>query len=466
MRAGQTGTTSIHQIVSKDRATRGSPGLLAGATVAIAVPAILLLPAFWNGYALLQYDTGGYLARWYEGYLVPSRSTTYGIYLHVGEATHFWGTLVVQAMATLWLLQATMRAFGLTRPAQVAMVAIGLAATTALPFLTSLLLTDIFAGLGVLSLFLLVVHGGRFDISERIMLLVFTAFAAATHSATLGVLAGLCVAGFLAWPWCRGRLRLSGLAQGTLALALGAAMLVATNYALSGKVAWTPGGASIAFGRMLQDGLVARYLNDHCGREPYKLCPHRNSLPPTGDDFLWGKSVFNELGRFEGLGDEMAAIAGRSLVAYPGAQAAAALRATAQQLVMVATGEGSHNWLAHTWGIFERFLPQELPAMRAARQQNNELGFTTINLIHVPVALVSMLAVVALLVHAAWRGRFDDLTLFAAVVALALIGNAFLCGALSGPHDRYGARMVWIATFVVLLAVARRLARRRPLRPA
>src|SRR5947208_7533945 len=35
----------------------------------------LLAPALWNGYPLLQYDTGGYLARWYEGYLVPSRST-------------------------------------------------------------------------------------------------------------------------------------------------------------------------------------------------------------------------------------------------------------------------------------------------------------------------------------------------------------------------------------------------------
>ena len=35
----------------------------------------LLLPALWNGYPLLQFDTGGYLARWYEGYLVPSRST-------------------------------------------------------------------------------------------------------------------------------------------------------------------------------------------------------------------------------------------------------------------------------------------------------------------------------------------------------------------------------------------------------
>ncbi len=39
---------------------------------AVAIPLMLVLPALWNGYPLLQYDTGGYLARWYEGYLVPS----------------------------------------------------------------------------------------------------------------------------------------------------------------------------------------------------------------------------------------------------------------------------------------------------------------------------------------------------------------------------------------------------------
>ena len=44
----------------------------------IAIPLMLLAPALWNGYPLLQWDTGGYLARWYEGYLVPSRSTTFG----------------------------------------------------------------------------------------------------------------------------------------------------------------------------------------------------------------------------------------------------------------------------------------------------------------------------------------------------------------------------------------------------
>ena len=48
---------------------------------ALAATLVLLAPAIWNRFPLLQYDTGGYLARWYEGYLVPSRSTVYGLFL-------------------------------------------------------------------------------------------------------------------------------------------------------------------------------------------------------------------------------------------------------------------------------------------------------------------------------------------------------------------------------------------------
>ena len=36
-----------------------------------------------------------------------------------------------------------------------------------------------------------------------------------------------------------------------------------------------------------------------------------------------------------------------------------------------------------------------------------------------------------------------------------LLGNALICGVISGPHDRYGARMVWIATLVALIAAIR-----------
>ena len=40
-------------------------------------------------------------------------------------------------------------------------------------------------------------------------------------------------------------------------------------------------------------------------------------------------------------------------------------------------------------------------------------------------------------------------------VSFALLGNAFICAVISGPHDRYGARMAWVATFVALIAAVR-----------
>ncbi|TQF34953.1 hypothetical protein UNPF46_26975 [Bradyrhizobium sp. UNPF46] len=423
---------------------------------AMAMPMLMIAPAFWNGYPLLQWDTGGYLARWYEGYLVPSRSTVFGLYLHLGESSGFWINLAIQSLATLWLLQLTLRVLGLMQTFRFVAICLSLILSTALPWLASMLLTDIFAGLSILSLFLLIVGASRTSTLEKIALFVFTAFAAATHSATLGVLLGLCVAGWMARPFLKQRLPLAGLAQASLTIVAGSLMLLSANYALSGKLAWTPGGYGVAFGRMMQDGIVARYLSDHCPRERFKLCPYRNELPATADEFLWGNSMFNTLGRFDGLNDEMGTIVVESLKDYPAWQAGAALRAMGQQLLHVATGEGTNGWIPHTYGIIERYVPSQVAPMRAARQQHWDVNFDDVNWLHVPVALASMLALVALLGHALANRRLDDLTLLAATVTLALLGNAFICGVISGPHDRYGARMVWVATFVVLMAVARR----------
>src|SRR5579871_6753428 len=92
---------------------------LAGAgavwTAAVLIPLFLVAPAIWNRYPLLQWDTGGYLARWYEGYLVPSRSTVFGLYLHLGEGSDFWLNLGAQALAALWILQMTLRVLNLAQ---------------------------------------------------------------------------------------------------------------------------------------------------------------------------------------------------------------------------------------------------------------------------------------------------------------------------------------------------------------
>ena len=64
-------------------------------------------------------------------------------------------------------------------------------------------------------------------------------------------------------------------------------MLVTANFVVAGRLAWTPGGLALSFGRMLQDGIVDRYLEDHCPEQRLKLCKHRHELPTDADVFFW-----------------------------------------------------------------------------------------------------------------------------------------------------------------------------------
>jgi hypothetical protein len=53
------------------------------------------------------------------------------------------------------------------------------------------------------------------------------------------------------------------------------------------------------------------------------------------------------------------------------------------------------------------------------------------------------------------RKDFADLGALATVVVLAFLANAFVCGALSNPHDRYGARIVWLGPLLLLMMLFR-----------
>jgi hypothetical protein len=212
---------------------------------------------------------------------------------------------------------------------------------------------------------------------------------------------------------------------------------------------------------MLQDGIVKRYLDDDCPDPALQLCAYKDQLHNDADGWFWGSKLFDSLGRFASLDPEMEKIALASLIEYPGTQVRTAAVATARQMIDVHTGEGVITPLWHTYGIVERYTPQLAPAMRAARQQRGEIGFAAINRLQYPVALVSM-ALLPFIVLLGWRKKLPAaIAEFAATVGLALLANAFVCGALSNPHDRYGARVVWFATFVVAVTLMQHLTGRR-----
>src|SRR5262249_19106546 len=160
---------------------------------------------------------------------------------------------------------------------------------------------DVFAGLGVLGLYLMVLRAEKLTGFERIALVVLVAFAAASHSATFAVLLALLAVACLAVWLDRTLVPPAGLARALAALVLAPLMVITADYTVAGRWAWTPGGFALSFGRMLQDGIVARFLADHCPDPRFQLCRHRDALPTDADAFFWGGGVFDQLGRFEGL---------------------------------------------------------------------------------------------------------------------------------------------------------------------
>src|SRR5262249_2601922 len=115
-------------------------------------------------------------------------STVFGLFLHVGEGLHFWPELVVQTGCAIWVMSLVLRAAGFAvGPWHRTLIVAGIALVTALPVLSSTLLTGRVAGLGALSLPLLSVHPSLFAPMNRIGLFLPIACATATASATLGV---------------------------------------------------------------------------------------------------------------------------------------------------------------------------------------------------------------------------------------------------------------------------------------
>lgn len=426
----------------------------------LLVPAmigLLLWPALWNGFPLIFPDTGGYLLRPLEGTLALGRSAVYGTFLAAGLPLDFWPNVLIQAAGTVFVIRVLLRAHGLgARPALAFMLVAALAAFTALPWYVSLLMPGIWAGWAVFALYLLAFQRDALGRSERLTLGAMIVFAIASHMATLALCLGLTV--------CFALIRFAGpcigmprprLGAAATALAAGALLCPTANYLIASEFAFTPGGTTFVFGRLVQDGLIERYLDEHCPDKQVRLCRYEAALPDTADEWLWTHaSPIHKLGGWEAYTPESERLILATLRLYPGQHLSTAVKAAiAQFLSFRTTLSVNPDDNFHVIATFERILSPEANArFLAARQQRDQPDVSALNLVHVPMAAIS-LALLAFIV--AFGQRFDPFTrALCATVLLALLGNATICGVLSNPNDRYQGRMVWLAVLVTGIALA------------
>ncbi|MGN6517278.1 MAG: hypothetical protein ACTHLR_15715 [Rhizomicrobium sp.] len=419
---------------------------------------LLLSVALWNGFPLIFYDTGAYILQGLGHAFVVERSPVYSLFLSVGGGGwSLWCIAVIQAAITAFVIVETARCVA-PKMGIGAFVAVAAALTivTGLPWYVGQIEPDCFTAPTVLCTYLLAFHPRDLGRGRTTAMFLIAGFAAATHPSHVILIVGLVlvVAVFKLASIARhglAGLRLSNLALPLLSGGLGVTLILASNAALTGKIFLTRAGSVFVFSSMLQDGLVLRLLNDTCPASGYKLCAYRDQLPKTADRWLWfPDSPFAKLGHFRGTAAESQRAVDDILTRYPGAVALATIRDTAEQIVTFHTGDQIEP---QEWALYpdlDRFIPSQMKSYMRARQQRGLIHFHEVNDIHLPVAALAQIGILAAFAMMVRRRRWNS-AIFLGFVITALLGNAFICGALSNPHARYQSRLMWLPVFALAL---------------
>lgn len=421
--------------------------------------------ALWNGYPLVYYDSEDYVRMSFTFDLVIFRTLPYALFMTVARPfATLWAVVGLQALIAAWMLRETVAVFAERRQRTLLVVlAAGLALLSGLAWNTGQIMADAFTGLTVLGAAVLAFGDARLSRVRRGVLIGLTALSIVVHLSHVALSAGLLLVLIGMWGaarwWPVPRPRLAAPAA---AIVLGILGLPLVHGIAIGQPVLSVGGQVLQLALFSQDGTAKLYLDKHCPEgAKLKLCPYKDRLPVTTEDFLWGKTDFpfwTDLGGWAGMRDEAAIVVSGTIREFPGAVLKASLINIGKQWRLLNTGEGLDPKVAEGRpGEFidtlKLFYPGDYPAFKAARQQQPPgFDFAAVNAVHGPVAHGAILLTLAVLVWA-WK-RQPALAGLGVLVLLALLGNAIICGAGSNPHDRYQNRVAWLPLVVVGLGMA------------
>jgi hypothetical protein len=419
---------------------------------AVAAGAIFFTwPAFVNGYPLLFSDTGSFMEQLLLPFMIWDKPWIYGpVLVAVSLKLTLWLPVLAQSLATSWVIWRVEGTFRSPSPGWHLGICVLLAVSSAAPWFSSLLMPDFLAPLTVLTLFLL-----AFGPGERLCwpVVALASFAIAAHLTHL-IIAIACLAVLLA-------LRPVGSIRAAVPLAVALTLLLTTNLIGLGRFGVSPYGAVFGLARLVADGPAEIYLEDSCPASGYRMCDWTGRMPKNADEFLWSPTgpVWTFPGGPIALAPEASRIVIATIVNQPMAVARAALGNWLSQIVTLRLGSVIRAYgLDGTVGVqlHAHYPAAEEDRYRASAQRADGLRAIAAPWQNVYLAAL-VLGFVGSSILLAWSWR-NDRVLFTLIVMIAagLLSNAFATGALSGPHDRYQARIAWLVLLPPMMFAIRR----------
>ncbi|WP_428395708.1 hypothetical protein [Lichenicoccus sp.] len=432
----------------------------------IACIALLLWPALLNGYPLVFADSGTYLSQAIRHYLGWDRPAVYSVFLLI---THWkltnWSSVVVQAMMVLYGLDLLRRSFTPDVPRWLLLPMIAaFCLVTPLPWFVGQLMPDLFTSLLTLVIAVLVLRPESVSRVEIIGLALFAAWMTASHLSNVWIATGLAI---ILVPvrhlLLRGeRLGWHGVRRVAAPIALAVFVLCTINLAAFRRFTISPFGNVFLLARLIYDGPGELTLQQDCPASGWRLCAYTDALPPhptrfpNSDYFLWQPhGPLAQLGGAKRLSTEAGQIILRTIREHPLAVTESGTYNFLRQLLRFKTGDGLHAWRGEVRPIIASSFPaRELRAFDLSLQSRGKVRVPAwLQWLH-DAGFWAGLAATLYCFVVALRER-QPLALLCAAVLLCLLGNAAVTGMLSGPHDRYQSRVIWLVWVTPMLLVCR-----------
>lgn len=443
--------------------------LMAGLALLLAVPAIA------NGFPLIFPDSGTYLVIAFGREYAVDRSSIYGLMWKpfvtaMPGAAGLWLALAAQIMIVAAVLVAALRALLPGRDIRtLALCALPVVALTSLPWHAAQIMPDAFTGVVVILAWLAAMRDPADD-GAALLWTGAALFATVhyTHPVLLGAAATGAVGAQMAagLPWRAGARRILA---GAVAACLAIGAMTAANGLALGRWTLSPTGGVFLFARAYEDGLVKPWLDRHCGRDaPADLCAVRDELPDDSQVLLWGDGTSvvtrhvwqtkDDAGRWHWADMFSEAVHG-AISERPLSFLRNAVAGAMRQFGRFAAidDECPGGCREPTGGIafaLNRYRPELLPTLMASMQVRDTTPKPLVRAVSGAVTLPA-LVLLPIMLGLALRRKDGLLAGLLAAVAVSLVVNAILAGALSDVHDRYQSRIVWLAPLAVLVGLVR-----------
>jgi hypothetical protein len=253
--------------------------------------ALLIIQALDNGYALVYSDSGAYIASGWDSHVPVDRPIMYAFFVrHISMAFSLWFVITMQAIIVTTLVLFTFKYF--IKAANYFLctfltIAV-LVAGTAVSYYTSQIMPDIFSGVVIICLGLLLTIE---DLSKpvKIILAILVVFSNMAHSSNL--LTSTLIIGFIILL----TLIFKQIFQIPIKRICFVLLLIASSWLITPLLNYSLGaGFKVSrapnifiMGRLVESGILNQYLHDNCAPNSNPLCAYMDHLPEKAWHFLW-----------------------------------------------------------------------------------------------------------------------------------------------------------------------------------